>query len=106
MTDQLIVDVDALRRGGINIDEVARTCHSILRELYSAVAEYAGAGGDGEIGKAMQLNYEPGRDDAMEFLDLLIRSLSQHGDRTLTVGNVFHSTNDGATTTAHGGKPH
>jgi hypothetical protein len=107
MSDQLSVDVDALRRGGVNIDEISATCHSIHGELYAAVTQYADAGGDGEIGKSMKQNYEPGRDDCLQFLGLLGQSLALNGERTVTLGNVLGGTDSHATEIANGhGKVH
>ena len=104
---QFSVDVDALRLGGVNIDEISRTGHSILRELYSAVMLFAKAGGDGQIGKAMKLNYEPARDDGLQFLTLLGQSLSLNGDRTVRLGDLMGNVNSDATVIAHGpGKAH
>jgi len=107
MSEQLTVDVDALRRGGVNIDEISRTCHSITQELYVAVTRYADAGGDGEIGKSMKQNYEPGRDDCLQFLGMLGQSLSLNGERTVKLGGVLGSADAGATEIANGhGKVH
>ena len=101
MSDQFSVDVDALRLGGVNIDEISRTGHSILRELYSSVSLYANAGGDGQIGKAMKLNYEPARDDCLQFLDLLGQSLSLNGERTSRLGSLMGNVDADATGIAH-----
>jgi hypothetical protein len=107
MSEQLAVDVDALRRGGVNIDEISETCRSIHGELYAAVTQYADAGGDGDIGKSMKQNYEPGRDDCLQFLGLLGQSLSLNGERTVKLGGVLGSTDAGATEIANShGKVH
>ena len=108
MSEQFSVDVDALRLGGVNIDEISRTGHSILRELYSAVSLYAKAGGDGEIGKAMKLNYEPVRDFGLQFLGLLGQSLSLDGTGVIRLGNFMGNVDSDATVIAHGspGKAH
>jgi hypothetical protein len=106
VSGEFSVDVDALRLGGVDIDAISRTSHSILRELYSAVTLYANAGGDGEIGKAMKLNYEPTRDDGLQFLELLGQSLSLNGDRTVKLGDLMGDVDSDATVISHGPKAH
>ncbi|MGW5050422.1 hypothetical protein [Actinokineospora sp. NPDC004072] len=89
MSDRLVVDVEALRSGGVNIEGTTRLALAICAELRSRVAALRGAGGGGEMGQKFDQGYKPGEEEALRFLDLLGKILGDAGGRTITTARVF-----------------
>ncbi|WP_258903403.1 aldo/keto reductase [Actinokineospora sp. UTMC 2448] len=96
MTDRLTVDIDALRGGGVNIEETARLAQRIYGDLRSVVFTLGGAGGTGEMGEKFDQGYKPGEEEALRFLALLVDVLGEAGGRTFDTARVFVDTSNEA----------
>jgi hypothetical protein len=101
----MVVDVDALRRGGVNIAAIAATAKDILGELRAAVDALDDFGND-KTGASIRANYGPIRDDGLAFLGLLSETLDLHGGRTSTTGTVMDDVNTATVAEADAGPGH
>ncbi len=105
--DDLTVDTDQLRRGGVDIGRVALIAGGICTDLNGACLLYVNAGGDGDdISKAIKKNYKPGEAEGLTFLHELGTSLQADGERVQTLAGVYEDSDAAATDTVrtHGRK--
>lgn len=102
MSDRIEVDTEALRRGGVRLDQTADAAHQIHADVSSATEAYQGAGGTGQMGKVFDNGYRPSERKAMEFLDLLDTTLSEIAGRTGQTANNFAATDDDASRSVQG----
>lgn len=89
MNDRITVDVEALRRGGVDVDATARLAIAICNDLVGATLLYRNAGGTGEMGETFDKNYVPTAERAVKFLGLLNETLGGAGDRTIETSRSF-----------------
>lgn len=96
VTERLVVDVDALRNGGVNIDRVSSLALRISGELIAAAERYHHAGGSGEMGEKFQQGYRPGAEQGIRFVTLLRDAIGEVGGRTVSTAKSFATTSDDA----------
>ena len=97
MSERLKVDVDALRKGGVDIDGISSLVLTICRQLGVATATYRFAGGTGERGEKFDTGYRPGEVQGMRFLALLEETIGAAGGRTIETAESFARTDEEAT---------
>ncbi|WP_329791562.1 hypothetical protein V1227_06475 [Lentzea sp. DG1S-22] len=102
MSNRTGVDVDALRRGGVNILKTSQLARDISSDLANATVMYGGSGGTGEMGEAFDKGYKPTAERALAFLDLLEEVLGGASDRTLETSRSFEATVDEANAATEG----
>jgi hypothetical protein len=99
--DELVVDTDQLRRGGVDIDRVAVIAGGIYTDLHGACLLYVNAGGNGDdISKAIMKQYKPGEAEGLTFLHELGISLQADGERVQTLAGVYEDSDAAATDAA------
>jgi len=103
MTERTAVDLPGLLNGGVDIQAIAQLAQDIATMLISACAEYARAGGTGEMGAQFDANYKPGEQTGLAFLKLLNDSIGTSGVRTLKTGHSFANAENEADTAASSG---
>ncbi|WP_447002023.1 hypothetical protein ACRAKI_19980 [Saccharothrix isguenensis] len=89
MNDRITVDVDALRRGGVDVEATARLAIAICNDLIGSTLAYGNAGGTGEMGEMFDKNYVPTAERAVKFLGLLNETLGGASDRTVETSRSF-----------------
>ncbi|MGX7828862.1 hypothetical protein ACTG9Q_27605 [Actinokineospora sp. 24-640] len=102
MTEWISADPDALRRGGLTIDEVSALTRGICLRLLAAVEQYKDAGGTGEMGEAFATGYVPTAEDGVAFVKLLSEVVGEVGGKTVETARVLGDTSDEADTAATG----
>ncbi|WP_143219036.1 hypothetical protein [Actinokineospora bangkokensis] len=102
MSERVRVDVDALAKGGVDIQGLMALTRRICAELGGAVAQYQYAGGTGEMGKRFDQGYKPGAEQGVKFLALLSEVVGDAGGRTLDTAKSFRTTDDEATSSVPG----
>ncbi|MBY8851714.1 hypothetical protein K7G98_26750 [Saccharothrix sp. MB29] len=90
MSDHISVDVDALRKGGVDIEATARLAFSICGDLRQSVELYGNSGGTGEMGEMFNEKYRPSAELALKFLDLLEDVLGGASERTAHTSKSFY----------------
>jgi hypothetical protein len=101
----MVVDVDALQRGGVNLTRIADTAKDILTELQVAVDTLNDFGTD-KTGASIRATYGPIRDDGLKFLAATSELLDMHGGRTSTTGKVMDDVNTATSAEANAGPSH
>jgi hypothetical protein len=96
VSDRLYVDVAALTRGGIDLNQWSTLADQIAGRVTSATQTYRYSGGTGEMGEQFDTNYKPGEAKALEFLALLVEIVGGYADRTLLAARTFDQTNTDA----------
>ncbi|MFT7841738.1 hypothetical protein Q5530_36855 [Saccharothrix sp. BKS2] len=89
MSDRIAVDVDALRKGGVDIDATAQLAISICGDLRHSVELYGNSGGTGEMGEMFNEKYRPSAEMALKFLSLLEEVLGGASERTVGTSQSF-----------------
>lgn len=89
MSNHISVDVDALRKGGVDIQATAQLAMSICGDLRHPVELYANSGGTGEMGEMFNEKYRPSAEMALKFLDLLEDVLGGVSERTVGTSKSF-----------------
>jgi hypothetical protein len=102
MSDRLYVDVAALTRGGVDLDQWSVLADQIAGRIQAATQTYRYSGGTGEMGEQFDTNYRPGEAKALEFLALLVEIVGGYSERTLNAAKTF----DQANTDADAAAPH
>jgi len=100
VSDRLYVDIDALTRGGIDLDRWSVLAKQIAGRMESATVTYQHSGGTGEMGEQFDTNYKPGEVKALEFLALLEQIVGGYSSRTIDAARNFDQTNDDASSSA------
>jgi hypothetical protein len=95
---KISVDVEALLRGGVNLDRITSLADSICNDLLNAVETYRHAGGSGkdEMGQMFGQGYLPGAQRAIEFINMLQRVVHEASESTLSAGKAFEDANNRA----------
>jgi hypothetical protein len=88
----LSVDIDALERGGVRLQELGAAWKKIHGAL-SAIQDGHQLGGDGPIGNSFNASYYPAADAAMEFVNGLGDLVDTHGGKTKDLGTLFDDVN-------------
>lgn len=96
MSDDLRVDIEALQSAGLNLSQWSDMADQIAKRMEQATAQYADAGGGGEMGKAFDEHYKPGEGKALEFLEILKKELGGAGQRTIQTAKNYDETDDDA----------
>ena len=95
--ERLQVDVDALRRGGVDIEAITTLAAGIHQRLRVATQTYRFAGGTGDMGEKFDTGYRPGELQGLKFLNLLSDVVGEAGGRTVTTAESFARTDEDAT---------
>jgi hypothetical protein len=102
--DIIAADPEALKRGGVNLEETAAIALRAYNELKDACAHFAYAGGHGDkIAKAFHKTYDPGQESGLEFLKMLHALLTGDGVDVNAAGVVLGNADANATHSAGSG---
>jgi hypothetical protein len=102
----LSVDVEELRRGGVNIDHLATLAATIYGDLHRVTSKYGRRlGGTGDTQKSFEANYYPAAEASEDFLRGLADLVDTHGGKTIELGDLFGGVND-TTISQAGGSGH
>jgi hypothetical protein len=91
-------DIDAVTRGGAQFQHVSDLVVDI-QGFMAAIHRSKGnnLGGNGDLQKSFELNYDPSAIASLDFLDRLSKLIEAHGEDTGNLGAVFDATNTGST---------
>ncbi|GLY83557.1 hypothetical protein [Actinoallomurus iriomotensis] len=89
------VDIEELRRGGVDIEHLATLAATIYGDLHNVTSKYGRRlGGNGDTQKAFEANYYPAAEDSEGFLRDLKDLVDTHGGKTILLGGLFGDVND------------
>lgn len=101
----LSVDLDALRKGGVNIVQLAEYIRILKTKLESAQHQYPKPGGTGdEVAEAFDKVYDPGAEASLEFLVRLLTLLGLDGGAVIDVRSLLENTGQDAADVSGGGR--
>lgn len=89
MTDRTSVDIEALKRSGVDLETIAEQAQQIRADLLNAIHACAHAGGTGTMGMQFDLNYKPNEEIGTDFLNLFNDVIGSSGVRTSKVARSF-----------------
>lgn len=95
--EDFTVDIEQLRRGGVDITHLAEIANAVRSGLSSACDAYEPTDLDGEIGEAIKKNYQPGAKDCLRFLDTLGLALETGGQQLDDVSGIYERADVDAT---------
>ena len=102
--DLVAADIEALKRGGVDLTRIAETANSIYADLAHDCNSFA-IEGDDDIAKTLRTKYEPGEKDGLEFLRMLGINIGTDGEKVVDVGKTFDDMNETANSeVSKGGK--
>ncbi|GAB3451604.1 hypothetical protein [Actinophytocola sediminis] len=93
-------DPDEVSHGGRAFGELGLEIAGIDRDLNAAVMSY-GQRGSGEMGEALEANYRPGEEVAVQFLELFHNLFIEKGNRLWQTGRSLSDTDEEATFVAN-----
>lgn len=98
-------DIPEILNGAPKIKQFSTIMEDISTNLLGTIDQYPlDDSGDDDISKSLKLNYEPSKDQCLEFLRNL-RELSEgHSEMLGDLGNLFNDMNHN--NTLHAGGPH
>lgn len=97
------VDIEALRRGGVDIEHLSTLIRSIDGDLRNITRKYGRRlGGNGDTQKAFEANYYPAAEESENFLLGIVNLVDTHGGKTIELGDLFGDVDDTTTTEAGG----
>ncbi len=94
--ERFAADPDDVSHGGQLFNELSVEIADIKSDFNAAVTSY-GQRGTGEMGEALEMNYRPGEEVAVQFLDLFHDLFVAKGNRLWQTGRSLADTNDEAT---------
>jgi len=87
---------DAMAKGAVGLHQMSRTASEILGDLINVIEAYPNPGGDGDVGKAFENNYDPAAKSSRQFLQGLEKLIATHGDQTADLAGIFRDTSHAA----------
>jgi hypothetical protein len=94
-SDLVAADIEALKKGGVDLTRIAETANSIYADLAHDCNAFA-IEGDDDIAKTLRTKYEPGEKDGLEFLRMLGITIGTDGEKVVDVGKTFDDMNETA----------
>ncbi|MEU5844925.1 hypothetical protein [Saccharopolyspora shandongensis] len=94
--DDFAADIEALRKGGVDLSRLAELARSIHSDLSLQCVNLV-IGGSDDISKELKSKYKPGEKDGLEFLRMLGMSLDSDGEAVVDTSKVFDNANTDAT---------
>lgn len=96
-------DIPEILNGAPKIKQFSRIMEDISTNLLGAIEQYPlDDSGDDDISKSLKANYDPSRDQSLEFLKNLKELSEGHGQMLGDLGNLFNNMNENNTFQADG----